>query len=449
MGLRRAGGRRLSRIPREPETAEIIDTTLDGRGVARPPGKAVFVHGALTGETVRFVRRRKRRSFDEAELIEILDRSPLRIDPRCSVFGVCGGCSLQHLAAAEQLELKQAALLDNLRRIGSVQPGRVLEPVAGAAWGYRRKARLAVKHVTGKGRVLVGFRERNKPYVTDMPQCETLHPALGRRLGDLSTLIEGLTIRDRLPQIEAAVGDNGVAMVFRVLDTPSAGDRDRFDEFGRRHDIRVLLQSAGPDSIEPLTGPPDIDPLYYEIPGLGIKIEFSPVDFVQVHAEVNGRMIARALELLAPDETARVLDLFAGLGNFSLPLATRAREVVGLELSADMVARADRNAARNGITNAAFRRADLSAPAVAETSAWDDFDLVMLDPPRTGASEMLGFLGRIAPRRIVYVSCHPGTLARDAKHLVHDLGFELAAAGVIDMFPQTSHVESIALFRHN
>ncbi len=439
----------MSRGQREPETARIIDATLDGRGVARPPGKAVFVRGALTGEKVRFVRRRKKRSFDEAELLEILEPSPLRVEPRCSVFGICGGCALQHLDAAEQLALKQAALLDNLGRIGSVQPARVLDPIAGLAWGYRRKARLAVKHVTGKGRVLVGFRERNKPYVTDMSRCETLHPALAQRLGDLARLIEGLTIRDRLPQIEAVVGDNGVAMVFRVLEPPGANDRDRLEDFGCRHGIHVLLQSGGPDSIELLNGPPDGDPLYYEIPGFGIKIEFSPLDFIQVHAEVNGRMIARALELLAPDETARVLDLFAGLGNFSLPLATRARAVVGLELSPDMVARAGHNAARNGIGNAVFRRADLSAPAAAETFERDDFDLVMLDPPRTGAMEMLGILGRIAPRRIVYVSCHPGTLARDAKHLVHDLEFELAAAGVMDMFPQTSHVESIALFERN
>jgi len=436
----------LSRVPREPETAEIVDTTADGRGVARPPGKTVFVDGALQGETVRFIRRRKRRNFDEAELLEILEPSPQRIEPRCAVFGTCGGCSLQHLDATDQLALKQDVLLDNFRRIGAVEPGRVLEPISDAPWGYRRKARLAVKHVTKKGRVLVGFRERNQPYVADMARCETLHPALGDRLLDLAELIDGLSIRDRVPQIEAAVGGNAVAMVFRVLEPPTRSDLAALDVFGQRHDIQVFLQSKGPDSIVPLPGSPAPPPLYYDIPGFDISIEFSPTDFVQVHAGVNGKMIDRALDLLAPDDTTRVLDLFCGLGNFSLPLATRAREVVGVELAAEMVLRAGRNAQRNGIENVEFRQADLGAPAAADSPDWRDFDLVMLDPPRTGAGEMMEVLGRIGAERIMYVSCHPGTLARDAQHLVYKLGYELAAAGVMDMFPQTSHVESMALF---
>jgi len=441
------GGRRLSRAAREPETAEIVDTTPDGRGVARPPGKTVFVDGALKGETVRFVRRRKRRNFDEAELLEVLEPSPQRIQPHCAVFGTCGGCSLQHLDAADQLALKQDVLLENLGRIGSVTPGRVLEPISGAPWGYRRKARLAVKHVTKKGRVLVGFRERNKPYVADMERCETLHPVLGDRLADLAELIDGLSIRDRIPQIEAAVGDDAVAMVFRVLDPPADADIAALDAFGRQHDIDMFLQSKGPDTIAPLPGSTTPAALAYEIPGFDISIEFAPTDFVQVHAEVNGRMIARALELLAPDDTMRVLDLFCGLGNFSLPLATRSREVVGVEIADEMVLRAGRNAGRNGIDNVEFRQADLGAPAAADSRDWSGFDLVMLDPPRTGASEMMDALGRIAAERIMYVSCHPGTLARDARHLVHELGYELAAAGIMDMFPQTSHVESMALFR--
>jgi len=436
----------LSRREREPEIAEIVDTTIDGRGVARPPGKAVFVDGALQGETVRFVRRRKKRSFDEAELLEILEPSRLRVQPRCAAFGVCGGCSLQHLGAADQLALKQNVLRDNFQRIGSVEPGEWLDPISGAAWGYRRKARLAVKHVTRKGRVLVGFRERTKPYVADMVRCETLHPALGDRLEDLSALIDGLSIRDRVPQIEAAVGDNGTHLIFRVLDPPNSADVSALAEFGRCHDMGVLLQSKGPDSVAPLPGAGQPEDLTYEIPGFGITIEFSPTDFIQVHAEVNGLMITRALELLAPDTDSRVLDLFSGLGNFSLPLATRARDVVGVELAADMVRRAGRNAARNGIANVEFRVADLSVPAAAESADWSGFDLVMLDPPRTGAAEVMDVLRRISAERILYVSCHPGSLARDARQLVHELGYELAAAGVMDMFPQTSHVESMALF---
>lgn len=431
----------------DPETALIVDTTVDGRGVARPPGKAVFIHGALTGETVRFQRRKKRRSYDEADLLEILTSAPERVEPGCAVFGICGGCSLQHLAPARQLDMKQGVLLDNLQRIGHVEPAEILAPISGPAWGYRRKARLAAKYVTKKGRVLVGFRERNKPYVTDMARCETLHPALGDRLVELAALIESLSIRDRVPQIEAAVGDNGVAMVFRVLDPPNQADCAALARFGETYGIGIYLQSKGPDSIEPLPGVAAPEPLHYRIPGFDISIAFTVTDFVQVNGEVNGKMIRRALELLAPDRSSRVLDLYSGLGNFSLPIATRAGEVVGIELAADMVERAGRNAARNHIANVSFRQADLSVPAAAEASEWRGFDLVMLDPPRTGAMEMMEVLGQIGAQRILYVSCHPGTLARDAGHLVDTLGYTLVAAGVMDMFPQTSHVESMALFR--
>ncbi|MFQ5634532.1 MAG: 23S rRNA (uracil(1939)-C(5))-methyltransferase RlmD [Gammaproteobacteria bacterium] len=436
----------MTRAAREPETAEIVDTTVDGRGVARPPGKTVFVDGALRGETVRFVRRRKKRNFDEAELVEILRASQQRVEPRCAVFGTCGGCALQHLAATGQLLLKQRLLLDNLERIGAVEPRRLLDPISGSSWGYRRKARLAVKHVVKKDRVLVGFRERNMPYVADMSRCETLHPLLGERLADLAALIDGLSVRDRIPQVEAAVGDNGVAMVFRVLAAPDGTDLAAMADFGRRHDIGIYLQSKGPDSVVPLPGGPTPVELRYEIPGFGISIEFAPTDFVQVHAGINGKMIERATELLAPTDSTRVLDLFCGLGNFSLPLATRAREVIGMELDRDMVNRARRNAARNGLNNVEFRQVDLSGLAGAGSIDWRGFDLVMLDPPRPGAMEVRDVLGRVAADRIMYVSCHAGTLARDARHLVHELGYELVAAGILDMFPQTGHVESMALF---
>lgn len=439
----------MTRVAREPETADIVDMTLDGRGVARPPGKTVFVDGAVTGETVRFVRRRKKRSFDEAELVEILSASSRRVEPRCASFGVCGGCSLQHLGPADQLSLKQDSLLHTLRRIASVEPVRVLAPISASAWGYRRKARLAVKHVFKKGRVLVGFRERNKPYVADMRRCETLHPELGDRLADLAALIDGLSIRDRVPQIEAAVGDNGAAMIFRVLDPPGSGDIDALAAFGHRHGIQIYLQPKGPDSVAALPGGAGPGGLKYRIPGFDITIEFMPTDFIQVHADVNAAMIRQALELLAPNDKTRLLDLFSGLGNFSLPLATRARAVVGVEIAEDMVVRARLNAAANKIGNVEFRRADLDSPAAADSPEWQGFDAVLLDPPRTGAFAMMDVLGRIAAPRVLYVSCHPGTLARDAKHLVHELGYQLAAVGAIDMFPQTSHVESMALFQRD
>ncbi|MGI9343201.1 MAG: 23S rRNA (uracil(1939)-C(5))-methyltransferase RlmD, partial [Gammaproteobacteria bacterium] len=331
----------------------------------------------------------------------------------------------------------------------TVEPARVLDPISASPWGYRRKARLAVKHVTKKGRVLVGFRERNKPYVADMQRCETLHPALGERLTDLAALIDELSIRDRVPQIEAAVGDNGVALVFRVLDAPNAADEELLTTFGARNDMQIYLQSAGPDSIAALAGAAEPTELRYTIPGFDITLDFMPTDFIQVHADVNGAMIGQALDLLAPDSSSRVLDLYCGLGNFSLPLATRAGAVVGMELAADMVARARRNASSNAIDNVEFVQADLGAPAAADSSLWTGFDLVLLDPPRTGALEMMDVLGRIAAGRVLYVSCHPGTLARDAQHLVHELGYELAAVGTADMFPHTSHVESMALFQRD
>ena len=423
--------------------------TADGRGVARVTGKTAFVHGAIKGETVRFLRRKKRRNYDEAELIEILDSVPARVEPLCEYFSTCGGCSLQHLLPVNQIELKQSVLLENLSRIGSVTPRQVLAPVLGSIWGYRRKARLAVKYVEKKGRVLVGFRERNKPYVADMMSCETLHPSIAQAIPDLADLIGGLSIRERLPQIEAAAGDNATAMVFRVLDPPSREDIVCLTAFQQKTRIQVYLQGAGPESIAPLPGLPAPDDLQYSLPRFNSDINFTPTDFIQIHDEVNRKMIDQAVELLSPDSKSRVLDLYCGLGNFSLPLATLSREVVGIEGSADTVYRAGQNAARCGIGNASFRHVDLSQPADVESPEWQGFDLVLLDPPRTGAAEIVSLLEKLSARRVLYVSCHPATLARDARYLVHDLGYELTAAGVMDMFPHTGHVESMALFQRS
>ncbi len=436
----------MSRANVEPETALIVDTLIDGRGVADVPGKKVFVDGALKGETVRFRRRRKKRNFDEAELLEVLEAAPERVEPRCAVFGLCGGCALQHLSAGEQLRMKQTVLLDSLQRIGAVVPERVLAPIEGSPWGYRRKARLAVKHVFKKDRVLVGFRERNKPYVADMHRCETLHPALGERLDELSELISTLSIRDRLPQIECAVGDNATAMIFRVLDPPSDADCEALSTWAEARGIQVFLQTGGPDSITPLPGHEWPEPLQYVLPQYDVTIAFTPTGFLQVHAEVNRLMISQAIDLLAPDATSSVLDLFCGLGNFSLPLARVAGQVLGVELADDMVARARDNASACGLDNVIFSQADLNKPMV-DLIAGQSFDLVLLDPPRTGAAELLDVLIDIRAERILYVSCHPGTLARDARRLVEEGGYRLAAAGVMDMFPQTSHVESMALFQ--
>lgn len=430
----------------EPETGQIVDTMTDGRGVVRSAGKTVFVYGAITGETVKFIRRKRKRNYDEADLLEVLEAVPERVEPLCESFGYCGGCSLQHVSSAHQIALKQSVLLESLQRIGSVNPDRVLPPIVGDAWAYRRKARLAVKYVSKKGRVLVGFRERNKPYVADMLRCETLHPLIGESIAALSEFIGGLSIRERIPQIETAVGDNGIAMIFRVLDPPSPDDLERFASFQRNEGVQVFLQTKGLDSIIPLPGQPVAEGLFYEIPGFNVSIHFTPTDFMQIHAGVNCQMIQQAVSLLAPDRDSRVLDLYCGLGNFTLPMATRSKEVIGVDFAPDMLARARDNALRSGIDNASFWQADLGQSSAITALDWEGFDLVVLDPPRTGALEMMDVFGKIRARRVLYVSCHPGSLARDAKSLVHELGYELTAAGIMDMFPQTSHVESMALF---
>ena len=431
---------------REPETAEIRAVTHDGRGIAATEGKTVFVAGALAGERVRFRRRKFRRNFDEAELLEVLEASPDRIDPRCAVFGTCGGCVMQHVNDGQQRDIKFGALQDSLQRIGKVEPARWLEPILGPAWHYRRRARLAVKDVYAKERVLVGFRERHAPYITDMHRCEVLAEPVSDMLDSLSELIGTLSIRARLPQIEVAVADNGVALVFRVLDPPTAEDEVALIDYGSREGVRVYLQPVGVDSVTLLHPAGPVEPLYYDLPQHDVRIEFSPIGFVQVNREINQRMVATAIELLAPEPADRVLDLFCGIGNFALPLARRAAEVLGVEGDEMLVAAAAANADLNRIGNAEFRKADLAEISGTEQWLKERWDLVLLDPARSGAAEVAELMDTIDPRRIVYVSCHPGTLARDAGILVHDKGYSCAAAGIIDMFPHTAHVESIAVF---
>ncbi|HSG58320.1 MAG TPA: 23S rRNA (uracil(1939)-C(5))-methyltransferase RlmD [Woeseiaceae bacterium] len=431
---------------REPETAEIRAVTHDGRGIAAVEGKTVFVAGALVGERVRFQRRKFRRNLDEAELLEVLDASPDRIEPRCAVFGTCGGCVMQHVSEEEQRDIKFQALRDSLERIGKVEPRRWLDPILGPGWHYRRRARLAVKDVYAKDRVLVGFRERHAPYITDMHRCEVLAEPVSEMLDSLSELVGRLTIRARLPQIEVAVADNAVAFVFRVLDPPAASDEAALREYGERHGVRIYLQPGGLDSVTLLWPEGAVEPLHYDLPRHDVRIRFDPIGFVQVNREINQRMVAQAIELLAPGAGDRVLDLFCGIGNFALPLARHADEVLGVEGDALLVAAAKENARLNGIDNAHFRAADLDEIDGTESWLQQPWDLVLLDPARSGAAKVAELMDRIAPRRIVYVSCHPGTLARDAAVLVHDKRFSCEAAGIIDMFPHTAHVESIAVF---
>lgn len=428
------------------ESAEalVVDLSLEGRGIARVAGKAVFVEGALPGERVRFRVRRARRQFDEAELLEILEPSADRVAPRCAHFGVCGGCTLQHLAPAAQLEIKQRQLLEALARIGEVRPRQVLLPIEGPPFAYRRRARLGVRYVHKKGRVLAGFRERDKPYVADVRRCEVLIERFANLPAELAELVEALSVREHVPQVELSAGDEGAALVFRVLQPPSDADLAAIERFALRHACNAYLQSAGPESLRPIGGAAGA--LRYAVDAGAVVLEFGPLDFVQVNRDINEALVTRALEALDPAPADRVLDLFCGLGNFTLPLARRAGRVLGVEGDAGLVARATANAARNGLANAEFVAADLGQGAALGPWAQGRFDLVLLDPPRAGAVSIVERMPQWGPRRVVYISCHPGSLARDAGVLVRAGGFELIGAGVMDMFPQTAHVESIAVF---
>ena len=430
--------------PGEAEEADIVDLAHDGRGVARSQGKAVFVPGALPGERVRYRVLKRRRQYDEAALVEVLAASPDRVVPRCAHFGICGGCSLQHLAPAAQLAAKERQLLDNLERIGRVRPQRVLAPLKGPEFAYRRRARLGVKYVHKKGRVLAGFREREKPYLADLRRCEILLERFATLPQDLAALVETLSLREQLPQVEVAAGDETAALVFRVMAAPDADDVRKLEQFGARLGAQIYLQTGGLETIRPLSGP--ASPLTYALDGGRITIEFGPADFIQINREVNIAMVAAAVELLQPAAGDRVLDLFCGLGNFTLPLSRRALSVTGVEGDAALVARARSNAARNGAANADFVVDDLFEPARLGGWAAAPYDLVLLDPPRAGALAIMERMAQWRPRRVVYISCHPGSLARDAGILVEAQGFQLTGAGVMDMFPHTTHVESVAVF---
>jgi 23S rRNA (uracil1939-C5)-methyltransferase len=422
--------------------ASVVDLAQDGRGVAKLDGKTVFVDGALKGEVVELRIVKRRRQYDEAELVSVVSPSADRVTPRCRHFGLCGGCSLQHLSPVAQLKAKEQQLMDNFERIGQVSPGEILPPLEGPAWGYRRRARLGVKYVHKKGRVLAGFRERNKPYLADLAYCQVLSPPHGELPEKLAALTETLSIKEQLPQVELAVGDDSSALVFRVMTEPNSEDLVKLKHFGEERGVAIYLQPGGLDTVRPLV--PNSAPLSYAIEGL--RLEFAPIDFVQVNRDINVAMVSRALDILSPKPEDSVLDLFCGLGNFTLPLARRGRKVRGVEGDAGLIAKARANATANGIGNADFAVENLFEPKEFGEWAKERYDLVLLDPPRAGAVELLPRFAEWRPRRVVYISCHPGSLARDARILTKDLGYSLKAAGVMDMFPHTTHVESIAVF---
>lgn len=445
----------------EPIEIDIESLDLEASGVAHHEGKVVFARGALPGERVRALIVRRKPRFDVAQTIEVLRESHARVVPRCPHFGVCGGCSMQHLEPAAQLAIKQRVLEDQLRHIGKLRAQQVLRPLSGPSWGYRHRARLSARHVPKKGGVLVGFHERGSSYVADMRECHVLPPRMSDLLLPLRELVDSLSLRDRLPQIEVAIGEPSpgellIALVLRVLEPPDDADRRTLRAFAARERVELWLQPGGPDSVRLLCtrdGEPATDErasqLGYRLPEFDLQMPYRPTDFTQVNHWINQALVARALRLLDPQPGERIADLFCGLGNFTLPLARRAREVVGIEGNPGLTRRALENAALNGLAgNTRFHSANLFEPGAAAWASLGQFDRVLIDPPREGALAVARLLSAAAakPRRVVYVSCNPATLARDAAILVHQGGFVLTAAGAIDMFPQTSHVESIAVF---
>jgi len=441
------------RHPKPMPTAEVgrvADLNHEGEGVVRE-GKAAFVGGSLPGELIRFTRRRAHRQYDEAELNEVLEPAAERVVPRCAHFGTCGGCALQHLSGSAQLQLKQQQLRETLERLGRVAPQHWLPPVTGPEWQYRRRARLGARFVRTRGRSLVGFRERLSSHVAALERCEVLAPPVGELLEPLGALLTRLSIRERVPQIEVAVGDSHTVLVLRVLDPPTEEDRRALLEFEAAHPVRLYLQSGGPASVQSLTEPAAL--LDYALPEFDLRLQFEAGDFVQVNGPLNRTLVSRVVELLELDPQARVLDLYCGLGNFTLALARRAGWVVGVEGDAGLIARANANAQRNAVGNAQFFSANLANPDSALMGAlpWarGPYSHVVLDPPRVGAREVLPLLAALRPQRVIYVSCHPGSLARDLGTMVNELGFTLLAVGVADMFPQTAHVESLAVLASN
>jgi 23S rRNA (uracil1939-C5)-methyltransferase len=431
-------------LPASPVEAEIASLTREGRGLARVNGKPVLVHGVLPGEQVRFRYTRIRKDQDEGIAIEVLRASPLRAQPRCAHADICGGCSLQHMDPAAQIRWKQGILEAVLEGVGKVCPERWLPPLVAGHWGYRRKARLGVRYVAKKGRTLVGFRERGTSYVADLRRCEILHPVVGQKIEAIGALLDELSIREQVPQIEMAMGEGPCVLVFRVLSPPSEGDLARLAAFGEKEGLHIYLQEGGPETVRPLPGQ-GVD-LSYSLPSASVRIQFEPTDFTQVNLELDRRMVDQALALLDPRPDEQVLDLFCGLGNFTLPLARRAADVLGVDGDEGLIERARSNARRNAVGNVRFLAADLAAESSSAPWTRERFQKVLLDPPRSGALQVLDRLAGMEAERILYVSCLPETLARDAGRLVSGLGYRLVAAGAMDMFPHTAHLEAMALF---
>jgi len=447
MARRRRNRKQLDLTPRE---IRIESMAHDGRGVGRgEDGKVVFVDFALPGERVRYIPVMNRKSYLFGTTIEVLEPSEHRIEPKCAVFGDCGGCVLQHLDEKVQIKYKQQQLLENFKKIGDVQPETLLEPMTGQHWGYRRRARLGAKYVPKKGGMIVGFRERNTSYIQPTDKCEVLYPEVSAMFPDLRETLEKTSCNDKIPQIEISVADNAMVMIVRHLETFVQNDLELLTEFAKRHQVQLFLQPGNLKSVHPLY-PEKPDALFYEFKEYDIRVEFLPTDFIQVNGGINDQLVSRAIELLDIRENDRVLDLFCGVGNFTLPLARRSNYVVGVEGDQALVSRANHNKELNSLDNVDFHYGDLFKEDMSSGSHGDwleqGFDKILLDPPRSGAAEMIKRLPEFGASKVVYVSCGPATLARDAGVMVNEHGYRMTYAGVIDMFPHTAHVESIAVF---
>jgi len=428
-------------------TGTIESLTLEGEGVTRVDGKVYFVNGGLPGENVEFEVRRNRRKHGHATLTRIITaaKESGRVESDCHYFGVCGGCSMRHFEKDRQLEAKQQALLDAFERIGKVVVENVMLPLCADWLHYRRKARLGIRYVEKKGGALVGFREKNNSFITPLDQCLTLTIPISNLLPELTRLVNNLSVKRNLPQIEVAHGDNKISLIFRHLEPLTDTDLHLITQFSKTNDIQSYLQSKGLDSIKPLY-PEQPEELYYELEQFNLKYYFAPTDFIQVNAQANQLLINKAMELLNIQANDKILDLYCGLGNFTLPIAQQCDHVLGVEGDQRLIEKARHNAVFNNLDNCYFEHQDLADEGGNFSWLNSEFNKVLLDPARSGALLMCEQLAKLKPSKIIYVSCNPATLARDAEILVHQGGYRLSHAGIVNMFPHTAHIESIAVF---
>jgi 23S rRNA (uracil1939-C5)-methyltransferase len=435
------------KLDKAPITTYIESLSHDGRGIARIDGKTTFIQGALAHETVTFEYIRKKKDYDEGKTLTVNEKSSLRVKPKCQYFEICGGCSMQHLNAEAQIDEKQKLLFDILDRIGKCSPQEIMQPITSSSWHYRNKARLSVRHVVKKDATLIGFREKNNPrYITDINTCLILNKKIADELENLSQILSNFDDKCSIAQIEVAAGDTDVALIFRNLNPLSLNDESKLKAFSDRTAFKIFLQPGGEDSVYLLHPANTSSYLTYSLDDFGITYKFYPTDFTQVNAGINQKMVRKAIEMLDLNSEDVVLDLFCGLGNFSLPIAKSAKQVIAVEGSQAMVDRGLMNAVENAITNITFKKANLNSDDIYKDLIHFAANKLLIDPPRTGALEIVKNIDKFNIKRIVYVSCNPATLARDADILVNQHGYKMISAGVMDMFPHTSHVESIALF---